>query len=149
MTPIYISASLKFAKILKTLHINNEILIFFNIGAKAFSENNVFVILIAWHLCDSMRLFEIILSLCFDKWKKCTTFANAKVAKIGCSRCKTLKQVLRFTRWHNLCTPEHRSVSFVRDFFLDKYMGKSYTASSLRILQGLTAAKVVGCSGAM
>ena len=27
--------------------------------------------------------------------------------------------------------------------------GKSYTASSLRILQGLTAAKVVGCSGAM
>ena len=24
--------------------------------------------------------------------------------------------------------------------------GKSYTASSLRILQGLTAAKVVGCS---
>jgi len=27
--------------------------------------------------------------------------------------------------------------------------GKSYTASSLRFLQGLTAAKVVGCSGAM
>ena len=29
------------------------------------------------------------------------------------------------------------------------YMGKCCTASSLRILQGLTAAKVVGCSGAM
>ena len=28
-------------------------------------------------------------------------------------------------------------------------MGKCCTASSLRILQGLTAAKVVGCSGAM
>ncbi len=28
-------------------------------------------------------------------------------------------------------------------------MGKSYTASSLRILQGLTAAKATGCSGAM
>ena len=27
--------------------------------------------------------------------------------------------------------------------------GKSYTASSLRILQGLIAAKVVGCSGAI
>ncbi len=29
------------------------------------------------------------------------------------------------------------------------YMGKCCTASSLRILQGLTAAKVVGCSGAI
>ena len=29
------------------------------------------------------------------------------------------------------------------------HMGKCCTASSLRILQGLTAAKVVGCSGAM
>ena len=28
-------------------------------------------------------------------------------------------------------------------------MGKCCTASSLRILQGLTAAKVVGCSGEM
>ena len=28
-------------------------------------------------------------------------------------------------------------------------MGKSHTASSLRILQGLIAAKVVGCSGAI
>ena len=28
-------------------------------------------------------------------------------------------------------------------------MGKCCTASSLRILQGLTAAKVVGCSGAI
>lgn len=28
-------------------------------------------------------------------------------------------------------------------------MGKSYTASSLSILQGLTAAKAAGCSGAM
>jgi hypothetical protein len=27
--------------------------------------------------------------------------------------------------------------------------GKSYTASSQRFLQGLTAAKVAGCSGAM
>ena len=107
-----------------------------------------FVILIAWHLCDSVDLWEIILSLCFDKWKKCTTFANAKVTKIGCARCKMLKQVLRFTRWHNLCIAKHRSVSLVREF-LDNYMGKSYTASSLRILQGLTAAKVVGCSGAM
>ena len=30
-----------------------------------------------------------------------------------------------------------------------KRNGKSYTASSLRILQGLTAAKVAGCSGAI
>ena len=29
------------------------------------------------------------------------------------------------------------------------HLGKCCTASSLRILQGLTAAKVVGCSGAM
>ena len=32
---------------------------------------------------------------------------------------------------------------------LQPQTGKSYTASSLRILQGLIAAKVVGCSGAM
>ena len=31
----------------------------------------------------------------------------------------------------------------------NKNTGKSYTASSLRILQGLIAAKVVGCSGAI
>ena len=31
----------------------------------------------------------------------------------------------------------------------EKNMGKSHTASSLRILQGLIAAKVVGCSGAI
>ena len=43
----------------------------------------------------------------------------------------------------------HRRVSFGKEIYYDKYMGKSYTASSLRILQGLTAAKVVGCSGAM
>ena len=30
-----------------------------------------------------------------------------------------------------------------------KHMGKSYTASSLRILQDGNVAKVVGCSGAM
>ena len=29
------------------------------------------------------------------------------------------------------------------------YMGKSYTTSSLGIPQGLTAARVLGCSGAM
>lgn len=148
MTPIYISASLKFAKILKTLHINNEILIFFNIGAKAFSENNVFVILIAWHLCDSMRLFEIILSLCFDKWKKCTTFANAKVAKIGCARCKTLNKFC-VSLVGTIFAPQNTGVCLLYGIFLDKYMGKSYTASSLRILQGLTAAKVAGRSGAI
>nr|DAJ10629.1 MAG TPA: hypothetical protein [Caudoviricetes sp.] len=32
--------------------------------------------------------------------------------------------------------------------YLPLHPGKSYTASSLRILQGLIAAKVVGCSGA-
>jgi hypothetical protein len=122
-----------------------------------------FVILIAWHLCGSVGLWKIILSLCFDKWEKYTTFATVKVVKIGCTRCKTLKQVLRFTRWHNLCKrkglrilvaynlyamnkAEHERVFLI---LFDKYMGKSYTASSLRILQGLTAAKVVGCSGAM
>ena len=26
----------------------------------------------------NVAAFEIILSLCFDKWKKCTTFANVK-----------------------------------------------------------------------
>ena len=52
---------------------------------------------------SSQDEYEINLSLCFDKWKKCTTFATVKVVKIGCTRCKTLKQVLRFTRWHNLC----------------------------------------------
>ena len=36
--------------------------------------------------------------------------------------------------------------SFVVEYNI---MGKCCTASSLRILQGLTAAKVVGCSGAM
>ncbi len=34
-------------------------------------------------------------------------------------------------------------------YFCIQKMGKCCTASSLRILQGLTAAKVVGCSGAM
>ena len=37
-----------------------------------------FFILIAWHLCDSAGLWKIILSLCFDKWEKYTTFANVK-----------------------------------------------------------------------
>ena len=36
-----------------------------------------------------------------------------------------------------------------RMLFSNRDMGKSYTASSWQILQGLTAAKVVGCSGAM
>ena len=39
-----------------------------------------------------------------------------------------------------------RKLSFV---VMHDKMGKCCTASSLRILQGLTAAKVVGCSGAM
>ena len=39
-----------------------------------------------------------------------------------------------------------RNYSFVVEHNI---MGKCCTASSLRILQGLTAAKVVGCSGAM
>ena len=53
---------------------------------------------------------------------------------------------------HYLCSIKsagHLRVSLEKDIYYDKYMGKSYTASSLRILQGLTAAKVVGCSGAM
>ncbi len=33
--------------------------------------------------------------------------------------------------------------------FASEIMGKCYTASSLRIPQGLTAARVVGCSSAM
>jgi hypothetical protein len=33
--------------------------------------------------------------------------------------------------------------------YLPLQPGKSYTASSLRILQGLIAAKVAGCSGAI
>ena len=35
------------------------------------------------------------------------------------------------------------------DYLCSRKTGKSCTVSSLRILQGLTAAKVVGCSGAM
>ena len=53
---------------------------------------------------------------------------------------------------HYLCNIKsagHLRVSLEKDIYYDKYMGKSYTASSLRILQGLTAAKVVGRSGAM
>lgn len=34
-------------------------------------------------------------------------------------------------------------------YLCNRKTGKSYTASSLRILQGLIAAKVVGCSGAI
>ncbi len=36
-----------------------------------------------------------------------------------------------------------------RSTFANENTGKSHTASSLRILQGLIAAKVVGCSGAI
>ena len=34
-------------------------------------------------------------------------------------------------------------------YICTRKMGKSYTASSLLILQGLIAAKAAGCSGAM
>gem|GEM_PF-4666810 len=34
-------------------------------------------------------------------------------------------------------------------YLCTRKMGKSYTASSLGIPQGLTAARVLGCSGAM
>ena len=84
----------------------------------------VFVSSCVLFLFCNVAALEIILSLCFDKWKKSTTFANVK-------------------------SLQNTGVCLWFEIFLDKYMGKSYTASSLRILQGLTAAKVVGCSGAM
>ena len=49
----------------------------------------------------------------------------------------------------NVVRQVNKIVLFVVLIFNKTYMGKSYTASSRRILQGLTAAKVVGCSGAM
>ena len=46
---------------------------------------------------------------------------------------------------------QKKSISFalVIEKVTSYHMGKCYTASSFRILQGLIAAKVVSCSGAM
>ena len=43
-------------------------------------------------LLANVAALEIILSLCFDKWKKCTTFANVKVCKTqACVPVKTFE----------------------------------------------------------
>ena len=71
----------------------------------------------------------------------------------GCENwLRSLQNAKTSFAFHSLAQSLHRKTQecvFGTGFFLDKYMGKSYTASSLQILQGLTAAKVVGWSGAM
>ena len=52
---------------------------------------------------------------------------------------KNEKKFAKLLQIQKLCLPLHSQ----------NRNGKSYTASSLRILQGLTAAKVAGCSGAI
>ena len=59
-----------------------------------------------------------------------------------------LRKVLQIQK---KCLPLHPQSRNKRKFGISeaKDTGKSHTASSLRILQGLIAAKVVGCSGAI
>ena len=52
----------------------------------------VFVNSCVLFLLGDVAALEIILSLCFDKWKKCTTFANVKVCKTqACVPVKTFE----------------------------------------------------------
>ena len=49
---------------------------------------------------------EIILSLCFDKWKKCTTFAQVKVGEHWQHSLQNAKKSFAF---HSLAQPLHRN----------------------------------------
>ena len=64
------------------------------------------------------------------------------------------KKAMKRNRTENLKKQIKKSPQAIADLKKNVYLcnrktGKSYTASSLRILQGLIAAKVVGCSGAI
>ena len=66
------------------------------------------------------------------------------------------KKAMKRNRTENLKKQIKKSPQAIADSKKNVYLcnrktktGKSYTASSLRILQGLIAAKVVGCSGAI
>ena len=56
----------------------------------------VFLSIVVFCFClvmfGNVAALEIILSLCFDRWKKCTTFANVKVCKTqACVPVKTFE----------------------------------------------------------
>ena len=58
---------------------------------------------------------------------------------------------MKVLRIQKKCLPLHSQSRNIGKMSVENMLntGKSHTASSLRILQGLIAAKVVGCSGAI